>query len=136
MSDPGATIVIFDTDCVLCSRWIRFVLRHEASDHMRFASSRKPNGQRLAEAFGIAPEALDLTYVVIDQGRAYTRSAASLVLVRYLRRPWCWLAVLGMVPRPVRDRVYDSVARNRLRWFGAETDCFLPAADQRHRFLD
>lgn len=136
MSDQNITIVIFDTDCVLCSRWVKFILRHEATDDIQFASSRKPNGRNLAEEFGIRPDALDLTYVVIDGGRAHTKSSASLIILGKLNHPWSWLRILGLVPRTIRDRIYDLVARNRLRCFGEEKDCFLPPLDQRHRFLD
>lgn len=136
MSDTSATIIIFDTDCILCSRWIRFVLRHEAVPSFQFASSRKPKGKRLAEEFGVSPDALDLTYVVIERGEAYTKSDASLVILKQLRPPWCWLRILGLVPRSLRDRVYDIVARNRLHWFGEKRDCFLPSPEQRNRFLE
>lgn len=136
MSDQNSTIIIFDTDCVLCSKWIRFILRHEAAENIQFASSRKPKGKKLAEEFGVAPDALDLTYVVIDRGQVHIKSNASLVILGQLRRPWSWLRVLGLVPRSMRDRMYDVVARNRLRWFGEEPDCFLPSLAQRQRFLD
>ena len=136
MSHQNTTIVVFDTDCILCSRWVKFILRHEATDDIQFASSRKPNGKKLAEEFGIQPGELDLTYVVIYGGSAHTKSSASLVLFGKLKRPWSWLRILGFVPLAIRDRIYDLVASNRLRWFGEERDCFLPTADQRHRFLD
>jgi predicted DCC family thiol-disulfide oxidoreductase YuxK len=136
MSDENTIIIIFDTDCVLCSRWIRFILQHERTDDIQFASSRKSNGKKLAKEFGISPNALDLTYVVIDGERAHTKSNASLVILGKLNRPWSWLRILGLVPRTLRDRIYDIVARNRLQWFGEEKDCFLPSVEQRHRFLD
>lgn len=49
---------------------------------------------------------------------------------------YSWLRIFGLVPRSRRDRIYDIVAINRLRWLGEEKDCFLPPVDQRHRFLD
>ena len=136
MSDENTIIIIFDTDCVLCSRWISFILQHETTGNIQFASSRKPNGKKLAKEFGISPDALDLTYLVIDGERAHLKSSASLVILGKLNRPWSWLRILGLVPRTLRDRIYDIVARNRLQWFGEEKDCFLPPVEQRHRFLD
>lgn len=136
MSQDETVTVVFDTDCVLCSHWIRFVLRHEATENIHFASSRKSAGKELAAKFAHDPEDLDLTYLVIRRGRAFTKSGASLVLLGELKPPWSWLRILGLIPRPVRDGLYDIVARNRLRWFGEETDCLLPTPDQRHRFLD
>ncbi|MEM9474211.1 MAG: DCC1-like thiol-disulfide oxidoreductase family protein [Pseudomonadota bacterium] len=130
MSDRDTTVIVFDTDCVLCSRWIRFVLRYEAVENSLFASSRKPAGKKLAGEFGVDPDALDLTYVVIDRGEACTKSGASLVTLRQLRPPWSWLGILCLVPRGLRDRIYDIMARNRLRGFGEKWDCFLPSRER------
>jgi predicted DCC family thiol-disulfide oxidoreductase YuxK len=128
--------VVFDTDCILCSHWVRFILRNEVSDNIRFASSRKPVGQSLAVQYGLSPEELDLTYLVVDRGQALLKSDASLALLGELKKPWPWFRVLRFVPRRVRDWLYDLVARNRLRWFGEQKDCFLPTSEQRGRFLD
>ncbi len=129
-------IVIFDSDCILCSHWVRFILRHGASEDIRFASSRKAIGMSLAVGYGFKPEDLDLTYLVIQEGQALTKSDASLALLGEFKKPWSLFRVLRIVPRPIRDGIYDIVARNRLRWFGEEKDCLLPTPEQRHRFLD
>lgn len=134
-SDDGV-IVIFDSDCVLCSYWIRFILSHEAANNIQFASSRKPVGRKLAAQFGFRPEELDLTYLVVYQGQALTKSDASLALLGELKKPWSWFRILRFVPRPIRNSLYDVVARNRLRWFGEKENCLLPSSEQRHRFLE
>lgn len=103
---------------------------------MRFASSRKSVGKSLAVRHGFKPEDLDLTYLVVQRGQALTKSDASLALLGELKKPWSWLRILRMVPRPIRDSLYDLVASNRLHWFGEKKDCFLPTPEQRHRFLD
>ncbi|QQA41299.1 thiol-disulfide oxidoreductase DCC family protein [Pelagovum pacificum] len=130
------TIVIFDTDCVLCSGAVGFLLRHEADTTIRFASSRTETGARLAEAHGLSAADLDLTFLMIRDDNALTRSDAALCLAGHLRRPWRWLRVLRVVPRPLRDAIYGVIARNRLRWFGQRDSCFLPPPAQAHRFLD
>ena len=134
--DTAPITVVFDSDCILCSHWVRFLLRHDRTERICFASSRKPAGQKLAQDFGLAPQDLDLTYLVIRDGNALTKSDATLALLGELHAPWRWLAVLKLIPRPLRDQLYDLVARNRLRWFGEEQDCLLPTPEQRRRFLD
>ena len=128
--------MIFDTDCVLCSAWIGFLLRHENGNSLQFASSRKPVGIRLAQENGITPDALNLTYLVIRNGKVLTKSDASLGLLAELKAPWRYLGVLHIVPRGLRNWIYDIVARNRLSWFGERKDCFLPTLAQRSKFLD
>ena len=136
MPEDNQTIVIFDTNCVLCSGGVRFFLQHERSNSVQFASSRKEAGIRLAAEYNLSEEDLDLTFLVIQNGQALTKTDASLALVKHLKAPWNFAGVFRLVPRPLRDALYDIVARNRLNWFGEQQDCFLPTAEQRRRFLD
>lgn len=91
---------------------------------------------RLAQEHGISSDALDLTYLVIRDGKALTKSDASLALMSELKAPWRYLSVLRFVPAYLRNGMYDIVARNRLKWFGEEQDCLLPTAADRSKFLD
>jgi predicted DCC family thiol-disulfide oxidoreductase YuxK len=45
-----------------------------------------------------------------------------------------WIFML--VPRPVRDWIYDFVARHRYRWFGKRDVCMVPTSEIRARFLE
>jgi predicted DCC family thiol-disulfide oxidoreductase YuxK len=141
LADPEANhdlkaVVIFDSNCILCSALVRFLLRHEKGDTLNFASSRKDVGIKLAQDHGIAPEELDLSFLVIRDGKALKKSDASLALLAELKAPWRYLTVLRIVPNRLRDWIYDIVARNRLNWFGEQQDCFLPTPAQRSKFLD
>ncbi len=136
MPEDSQTIVIFDTNCVFCSGGVRFFLQHERTNTVQFASSRKAAGIRLAAEHGLSEDDLDLTFLVIQNGKALTKTDASFALLKHLKAPWSYAGVLRIVPRVLRDALYDIVARNRLSWFGEQQDCFLPTADQRRRFLD
>ena len=124
----ASPLVVFDDGCVLCNGAIRFLLAHERAPELRFADRGSPIA---AAVIGDVPPR---SVVLAVDGRVFTRSTASLELARYLRRPWPILAVLLVIPRPVRDLVYGVVARNRERWFG-RGDCLVPPAGARHRFL-
>lgn len=134
MPDPQISFV-FDSDCLLCSGAVRFVLRHERHSQIRFVAARSGTGVALAQQFGLTPEDLDRTFLVVAQGRGLLRSDAALALAAELRAPARWLTVLRVIPRPLRDAGYDLIARNRYRWFGRASDCLIPPADQRARFV-
>ncbi len=95
--------VIYDGHCNLCIGSVSFLSRHARPGTLTFEAN---------------PAAGQRTVVVVDGGREYRKSDASLHLLRYLRMPWPLLGFLRWVPRPLRDGVYDVVARNRYRWFG------------------
>lgn len=128
--------VVFDSDCVLCSRWVHLILRHERGREIIFVSAWSEQGLALAAQHGLSQRDLDATYLFIDEGRGLVRSDAGLALLARMRAPWQFLSWLWVVPRPIRDRVYDLVARNRYRWFGKTDRCFVPPPGMAHRFID
>lgn len=91
-------------------------------------------GARLMRRFGLDPEDAK-TFVLIEGDKAYVRSDAALRLAGYLRGAGRLLALLRLVPRPLRNRIYDVVARNRYRWFGRRDVCMTPGAGRAARFI-
>ena len=73
--------------------------------------------------------------VLLEEGRIHVRSAAALRIARQLRFPWPLAWIFIIVPRPIRDWVYDVIARHRYRWFGKREECMVATPDLRNRFL-
>ena len=135
---PGQTcgpIMVFDTNCVLCSGAVAFILAHERDQTLRFAGAWSNDGLALAAQYGFSAQDLNETFLVIQGGCALTRSDAGLAVAGHLLTPWRWLAVLRLIPRPIRDGLYSVVARRRYRWFGQRQDCTVVPAAARHRFI-
>ena len=68
--------------------------------------------------------------------RVYVRSEAALKVAAYLGGLWKVFLCAYVVPRPLRDYLYDLFARNRYRFFGKYDQCMLPPAEARARFID
>lgn len=124
-------LFVFDGECVLCSRGVRWLMRHDEG-RLAFTSSTSSTGAALYRRFGLDPNE---TYLLFDQGRAYTTSDGYLHLCSILGGRWCLLRILRAIPRPLRDWAYDLVARNRYRWFGQVRHCALLAPDDRARLI-
>ena len=124
-------IVLFDGICNLCNGAVRFILVRDPRGRFRFASLQSNAARRLLKGDG-PPE----TIILIDAGKIYSKSTAALRIARGLRFPWPLLYGLVIVPRFLRDVVYDWVARNRYRWFGKRDTCMLPTPQMKERFLD
>jgi len=118
----------------MCNRSVQFIVARDPAAHFRFAALGSEAAQRLlgeSVLTGPLPDSIAL----IEHGRAYTRSAAALHIARRLRFPWPLVSALIVAPRPLRDLVYDLIARNRYRWFGKRDACMVPTPELRKRFL-
>ncbi|WP_412069299.1 thiol-disulfide oxidoreductase DCC family protein [Rubrivirga sp. IMCC43871] len=133
MADDGP-ILLFDGVCNVCDRSVQFVLDHDRRGLVRFASLQSEVGRQLLAECGV--DASTDSVVLVANGRCHVRSDAALATARLLDAPWRWLAVARVVPRGLRDAVYDWVARNRYRWFGTRDACRIPTPEVRARFLD
>lgn len=128
-------VVLFDGVCGLCNWSIDFLIRRDRRGALRFAPLQSPVAQALLLAHGLDPTEFS-SAVVLDGSRVYRRSDAALHALSRLGSYWRAFALAARVlPRPVRDAIYDRVAHNRYRWFGKRDSCRLPSAAERDRFL-
>ncbi len=128
-------ILLFDGVCNLCQGSVRFVLERDRAGLFQFASLQSPKGKDLLEQHGLPTDELS-HMVLIEEGRAYIRSTAVLRTARRLSGLWPLLYAFILVPRFLRDPLYDWVASNRYRWFGRQDACMIPTPELRSRFLD
>src|SRR5258705_2740097 len=134
ISWPDDDVILYDGVCVFCSRWVRFVAKRDKARSFRFTAIQSPYGTRLAQAFGIDPADPD-TNAVIHGGIAWFKSDAALNVLCALPG-WGWVRVLRTVPKPLRDAVYNLVARNRYRIFGKHVEGFVPDDEMRARGME
>jgi predicted DCC family thiol-disulfide oxidoreductase YuxK len=129
-----AGIALFDGTCSFCNRTVRFIAERDPKGFVQFASQQSDIGRALLSDYG-APSNLS-TIFFVENGVVYQKSAAILRILGHLRQPWPLFAALASVfPLVLRDGVYDWVALNRYRWFGAQAQCSVPPRHLRARFL-
>jgi len=132
---PAAEILFYDGHCGLCHRTVKFLLRHDGAGAFRFAPLQGETFDRM-----VPPEqraGLPDSFVVrTSDGALLVRSNAFMRILRRLGGGWKALAsLLAVVPRPLRDAVYDFVARIRYRVFGRREElCPTVPAEWRKRF--
>ena len=127
-------IVIFDGVCNLCNWAVRFIIKHDSRSIFTFASAQSETGKEILSRFEIdtpEPESVSL----LQNGSLLKKSSTALTIATELDGFWKYLAFLRVIPRPVRDIVYDWVARNRYRWFGKRNICMMPSKETENRFL-
>lgn len=131
--EPG--IVFYDGVCGLCDRWVRFLVKRDKHGSLRFA----PLQGETAKTRTDLPAEMRTVIVIMSPNasneRTYLRSEAALRLLDHIGGFWRIVSWLRVIPRPIRDRVYDAIAQRRYRWFGKSDSCYLPPAASQDRFL-
>lgn len=128
-------ILLFDGVCNLCNGFVQFIIRQDKKEQFLFAALQSEQGQALLRQY--APELTDLkTVVMIHQEQVYFRSDAALEIGRLLGGLWRLGYIFKLVPRFIRDSIYNTIASNRYKWFGQQEQCMLPTPKLRNRFLD
>lgn len=136
MSDaPNRPLILFDGVCNLCNSAVNFIIDRDPRAELTFAPLQSPAGKMMLARFGLADDALD-SIVLVENSKCFTRSAAALRIARHLKGLWPILYVFILIPRPLRDLIYDWIARNRYRWFGRRDACRLPGPEIADRFVD
>jgi predicted DCC family thiol-disulfide oxidoreductase YuxK len=132
----GGDVILFDGVCNLCNASVLFVIDRDPRGHFAFAPLQSPEAARILSARGYTAAPPELASVLLVQGdRVYERSTAALRVARRLSGAWSLMSAFLIVPRPIRDAVYDWIARNRYRWFGRQDACRIPTPELRSRFV-
>ena len=130
-----AHIVLFDGVCNLCHGSVQFILRHEKSPIVRFASIQSEAGKELLAWCGLPRDFSDAV-IYIENGRVHQGSTAALRIGQRLKFPWSMIASLGLlVPTGIRDYIYGQIGRHRYQWFGRLDRCMVPTQALKARFL-
>jgi predicted DCC family thiol-disulfide oxidoreductase YuxK len=133
-SSLNRQILFYDGDCALCNRSVQFTLKHEKNHELFFSALQSNFAKTELEKHGYDFSQMG-TFALIIDSKVYYKSDAALNLSKFLKVPQSWFIVLKIVPKFIRDAVYDMVARNRKKWFKKEF-CFLPDTEMKKRFLE
>ncbi len=127
-------VMLFDGVCYLCRDSVQFVIRRDPDAKVGFAPLQSDYGQGELRRHGL-PEGSLQSVILVQDGEVYTKSTAALRIARELSGGWPLLYLFMVVPRFLRDGVYDFIGNRRYRWFGKMDLCWIPDQDVSDRFL-
>lgn len=127
-------VIFFDGFCNLCSATVQFTIERDHNAVFRFASLQGEYAQEKLALFNIEPNQSN-SLILIENNKVYQRSTAALKVARRLNGLWPLLYSFIILPRFIRDAVYNYVAKNRYKWYGKKESCWLPTAELKGRFL-
>lgn len=128
-------VVLFDGVCKLCSAWARFLIRFDKKRVFRLATVQSPEGTEILNFYGFSTDVFE-TMVLVDGEKMYVQSTAFLNVMRCLPFPWPMFLVLLLIPKKIRDWMYDRIALNRYALFGKYDSCLVPTPDHESRFIN
>ena len=134
MSSSQTHILLFDGVCNLCNRVVQFVIKRDTKATIKFASLQSDAGQVLLKKVGLPTDNFTSIVLIINNNH-YLKSTAGLRVLKELGGVWKLLYVFIFLPKPLRDFIYDLIAKNRYQMFGKRDVCMLPTDDLKQRFL-
>jgi len=131
----GTKIILFDGVCNLCNSAINFIIERDKKKQFRFTSLQGDLGKQLLEERKIDPLKID-SIILIDPNLAYYhKSSAALEIAKGLSGAYPLMSIFLIIPTPIRDWVYDYIAKNRYKWFGKKETCRIATLEEQEFFL-
>lgn len=128
-------IILFDGVCNLCNGAVNFVIKRDKKSVFKFAALQNEKAKNLMMKGDFQSEDLK-TFILLLNERFYTKSTAALTVCRYLSGLWPLLYGFMIVPKFIRDFIYNIISRNRYKWFGKKESCMVPTPELKSKFLN
>lgn len=132
---PHQPILLFDGVCNLCNSSVNFIIKHDSRQQFKFASLQSDAANQILLQFGKNNSELN-SIILIQNNKIYSKSSAILRVVKNLGGITSLTFIFWIIPKPIRDFVYDFIAKNRYKWFGERESCMIPTDDLKNRFVD
>jgi predicted DCC family thiol-disulfide oxidoreductase YuxK len=132
---PPEALILFDGVCNLCSGSVQFVIKRDPTAYFKFASLQSDFGQKQLRQLGLDHQSFH-SIILITEGKVYQRSDAALEIAKKLNGAWPLFYGFKILPRFLRDAVYNLISRNRYKLFGKKDACWIPTSELKSRFKD
>ena len=129
-------IVLFDGVCNLCNNSINYVIDKDKNDVFRFVSLQSDLGKTIKKHIGYTKEDLDTVILYIPKEAYYLKSTAAIKIINEFGGIWKLMNIFSLIPSPLRDLVYNYIAKNRYKWYGKEDACRIPTPELKAKFLE
>jgi len=127
-------IVLFDGLCNLCNSSVNFIIKRNNLGKFKFASLQSEIGIELTNKYYIDTNVVD-SIVLIKNDKVFIKSDAVLEILKDLLIGWRLFRIGIILPKFMRDWIYDIIAKHRYRIFGKKDECPIPPKDVQDKFL-
>lgn len=127
-------VIVFDGVCNFCNAFVNFVIDRDFEAVFKFGTLQSPPAQHILTQLHLPTREYE-TFLLLENGKIFTKSTAALRILRSLHGVWPWLYAFILIPRPLRDLVYSFLARHRYQWMGKSETCRVPSPKEQARFI-
>jgi predicted DCC family thiol-disulfide oxidoreductase YuxK len=127
-------VIVFDGVCNWCNAWVNVTIDHDPLAKFKFRTLQSEPAQQILKSLHLPAKDFE-TFLLLEDGHIYTRSTAALRIVKHLSGFWPFFYLGIVIPRPLRDALYDYIARHRYEWMGKAETCRVPTPADRDRFV-
>jgi len=131
----NTSIILFDGVCNLCNSSVQFVLKHDKNKNFLFASLQSDAATKILLQLNKKSFKKIDSIVLVENEQLYFKSTAALKIAKNLNGFIQILYVFIIIPTPIRNYIYDFIAKNRYNWFGKKDKCMIPDKEFSERFL-
>ena len=135
MKNSNQKIILFDGVCNLCNTSVNFVIEHDKKNIFKFAALQSDMGKKLAIENNIYIADTD-SIILIDGDSSYIKSTAALYISKELSGAYPLLYAFMIIPKYLRDLIYNYIAKNRYKWYGKKESCMIPSPTLKDKFLN
>ena len=135
MNDLSHPVILFDGVCNLCNASVQYVIKHDKKKLFRFASLQSSFGESVLKQYDLPVNTFN-SFILLSDNKIYTRSTAALLVAKKLSGLIKLLYGFIIIPKFIRDFVYDIIAKNRYKWFGKKEACWVPTPELKSLFLN
>lgn len=128
-------IILFDGICILCNGFVNLIIRFDSKERFVFSSLQSDYAKKVLKIEPAEEKYFDTLYL-ITKGDRYEKSLAVLKILTALPNLWKVCYIFYVLPKFIRDFIYDFIARRRYSFFGKKDNCTVPSENLKHRFLD
>jgi predicted DCC family thiol-disulfide oxidoreductase YuxK len=132
-------LLLFDSECILCNRYVHFIINRQKRPGFFFASLQSKMGRLILQNSGLQTSVDSMVLVTGLTGNlplVRIKSDAVLFIAAQLKFPWSLLVVFKIVPRFILDRCYDLIAARRYKIWGRTESCTVPDLINRQPFIN
>ena len=128
-------IILFDGVCNLCNSSVQYIIKRDKKDVFRFVSLQSKLGKQITDYIGVDTSKMD-SFILYQPGVAYyTKTEAALKVINDLGGLLSLLTIFSYLPKFIQNFGYDSIAKNRYKWFGKKESCMVPTSELQSKFL-